>query len=261
MDTKFRAGLPGHVDVDPRAGSRSPERAKGAGRLVTRRPRGGDEVSGFEPHHVEALQKHLARELDTDPAATPSTQATRLVGYNNHKYKAAHLVTIDYSRTDRLYTPTEFPPVQVAPGDRTCDGTRSLPPTQASAGSYEGRRRLDLVERARRCLARVPPAIAGEHGDVHTFRVCCRLARGFALEDDLALAGVDGVELPMSAAMEGAGAPSKIAAGQAIWPRAICRIAIRGKVVMEKEKSRAKRLQPRRSRQVRGKANSVSTSH
>jgi hypothetical protein len=27
----------------------------------------------------------------------------------------------------------------------------------------------------------LPPAIAGQHGDVHTFRVCCRLARGFAL--------------------------------------------------------------------------------
>src|SRR5262249_24232352 len=43
------------------------------------------------------------------------------------------------------------------------------------------------VERARRYLARVPPAIAGEHGDVHTFRVCCRLVRGFALDDRDAL--------------------------------------------------------------------------
>jgi hypothetical protein len=33
----------------------------------------------------------------------------------------------------------------------------------------------------------VPPAIAGQHGDVHTFRVCCRLVRGFALNDDQAL--------------------------------------------------------------------------
>ena len=43
------------------------------------------------------------------------------------------------------------------------------------------------VERARRYLFRVPPAVAGEHGDVHTFRVCCRLVRGFALSDDEAL--------------------------------------------------------------------------
>jgi hypothetical protein len=46
---------------------------------------------------------------------------------------------------------------------------------------------LEAIERARRYLARVPPAIAGEHGDVHTFRVCCRLVRGFALDDDAAL--------------------------------------------------------------------------
>jgi hypothetical protein len=140
-------------------------------------------VSGFEPHDVEALQKQLARELETDPTATPSTQATRLVGYNNHKYTAAHLVTIDYGRTDCLYTPTEFPPVSVI----TCDATTPVPSTRARRGSYEGLRRLDLVERATRYLARVPPAIAGEHGDVHTFRVCCRLVRGFALDDEEAL--------------------------------------------------------------------------
>jgi hypothetical protein len=36
-------------------------------------------------------------------------------------------------------------------------------------------------------MASVPPAISGQHGDVHTFRVCCRLTRGFALDDDQAL--------------------------------------------------------------------------
>ena len=44
------------------------------------------------------------------------------------------------------------------------------------------------LERARRYLAALPPAIAGGHGDLHTFRVCCRLVRGFALDDDEALA-------------------------------------------------------------------------
>ena len=34
----------------------------------------------------------------------------------------------------------------------------------------------------------VEPAIAGQHGDLHTFRVCCRIVRGFALSDDDALA-------------------------------------------------------------------------
>ena len=141
-------------------------------------------VIGFEPDYVEALQQQLARELDTDPAATPVSQATRLVGYYNHKYTAAHLVTIDYGRTEHLYSPTAFPRVPVI----ASDGTPPVPSTRAPVGSYESPRRLDPVERARRYLVRVPPAIAGGHGDVHTFRVCCRLVRGFALEDDLALA-------------------------------------------------------------------------
>jgi hypothetical protein len=47
---------------------------------------------------------------------------------------------------------------------------------------------LDVVERARRYVARIEPAIAGQHGDLHTFRVCCRIVRGFALSDEEALA-------------------------------------------------------------------------
>lgn len=37
--------------------------------------------------------------------------------------------------------------------------------------------------RAQRYLAVLPAAIVGQHGDLHTFRVCCRLVRGFALSD------------------------------------------------------------------------------
>ena len=40
-------------------------------------------VSEFGPELVEALQKQLAGELDTDPAATPATQTTRLAGFLN----------------------------------------------------------------------------------------------------------------------------------------------------------------------------------
>jgi hypothetical protein len=46
---------------------------------------------------------------------------------------------------------------------------------------------LDVVERARRYLARIEPAIAGQHGDLHTFRVCCRIVRGFGLNPQEAL--------------------------------------------------------------------------
>jgi hypothetical protein len=46
----------------------------------------------------------------------------------------------------------------------------------------------DRVVRARRYLGALPPAISGQHGDLHTFRVCCRMVRGFALSDTEALA-------------------------------------------------------------------------
>jgi hypothetical protein len=136
-------------------------------------------VTGFGPDQVEVLQKSLARELDTDPAATPATQTTRIPGFFNHKpqYVSPHLITVDYRSTERVWLPADFPAVE-APET----------PMRAPVPSPRCGSSVDAVERARRYLGRVPPAIAGEHGDVHTFRVCCRLVRGFALEDDLALA-------------------------------------------------------------------------
>jgi hypothetical protein len=133
-------------------------------------------VTGFGPTHVEALQKQLARELGTDPAATPVTQATRLAGFLNCKYSPATLVTIDYHLTDRAFMSTDFPPVEVP----VRMPTTPLRPVRAGMSH-------NAVDRARRYLERVPPAIAGQHGDLHTFRVCCRLVRGFALDDEEAL--------------------------------------------------------------------------
>ena len=33
----------------------------------------------------------------------------------------------------------------------------------------------------------VEPAVSGHHGDLRTFRVCCRVVRGFDLSDDEAM--------------------------------------------------------------------------
>jgi hypothetical protein len=137
-------------------------------------------VTGFSATHVEALQKQLARELETDPAATPVTQATRLPGFFNCKYSPPSLVTITYDSTACLFTPADFPRVQVSAAAATA---LPQPATQL-------RPSVATVERARRYLAHVPPAIAGAHGDVHTFRICCRLVRGFALDDSDALAAL-----------------------------------------------------------------------
>ena len=133
-------------------------------------------VRDFDCDSVERLQKQLARELQTDPAATPVTQNTRLPGFFNHKRAQPHLVTIDYRNVDVRYGPEDFPPVKEADA------------WPQSVGSHESRNfDLPAIERAKRYLASVPPAIAGQHGDVHTFRVCCRLTRGFALDDEQAL--------------------------------------------------------------------------
>jgi len=133
-------------------------------------------VSDFSATQVEALQKQLARELETDPAATSVTQATRLAGFLNCKYSPPSLVTIDYHSTGHVFRPADFPPVEVSVKGPT------TAPRPVRAGMSRS-----AVERARRYLGRVPPAIAGQHGDLHTFRVCCRLVRGFALDDDEAL--------------------------------------------------------------------------
>jgi hypothetical protein len=133
-------------------------------------------VRGFDHDSVECLQKQLASELQTDPAATPVTQNTRLPGFFNHKRAQPHLVTIEYRNVDVRYRPDDFPPL-------------SAKTSRPQSNEPRAPRGFDLpiIERAKRYLASVPPAIAGQHGDVHTFRVCCRLTRGFALDDEEAL--------------------------------------------------------------------------
>lgn len=132
-------------------------------------------VTGFAPGAVELLQKQLARELRTDPAATPVTQNTRLPGFFNHKRAHPHLVTIEYRNVDVHYRPEDFPPVMEAPT------------WQQSIRPFRSPLDVPTLDRAKRYLASVPPAVAGQHGDVHTFRICCRLVRGFALNDHQAL--------------------------------------------------------------------------
>jgi hypothetical protein len=129
-------------------------------------------VTGFTRANVEALQKHLARELGADPAATACSQTTRLAGFLNHKYHPAPVVRIHYRDVGRVYTPHDFPrPVAVV--------------TTAMRPMADGSQRIETVvlERARRYLAALPPAVTGQRGDLWTFRVCCRLVRGFALSD------------------------------------------------------------------------------
>lgn len=126
---------------------------------------------------VERLQKYLAIRLGTDVAATACSQTTRLPGYRNRKYEPSPLVTIAYHDAARRLTPDRFP-VAPVPSATVC------PPVYASHRAPA----TDHVDRARHYLARVEPAVIGQHGDLHTFRVCCRIVRGFGLTDAEAFA-------------------------------------------------------------------------
>ena len=134
-------------------------------------------VTGFDKPHIEGVQKELAQRFGTDKAATSCAQLTRLPGFFNHKYRPAPVVTARYATRPVRLSPATFPP---APGRRVLPMSESRPASlvPASPGAQE---------RARRYLAAIPAAVAGQHGDEATFRVCCRLVRGFALNDEEAL--------------------------------------------------------------------------
>ena len=126
-------------------------------------------VSGFDPDAVERLQKQLARELQTDPAATPVTQNTRLPGFFNHKRAQPHLVTIEYRNVDVCYRPEDFPAGQgsATPGlnrlvrtksrnfDLPADRTSEAVPGVGAAGNCRSARRCPDVSRLLPAHARI----------------------------------------------------------------------------------------------------------
>ncbi len=130
---------------------------------------------GFTHLAVEHLQRHLADELGGDLAATPCTQTTRIPGFLNHKYAPATSVPVTYTDVRRVYAPVDFPLSSGIPERRPALST-------GITGTS-----VDVVTRARRYLAALPPAVAGQHGDLATFQACCRVARGFLLNDEDAL--------------------------------------------------------------------------
>jgi RepB DNA-primase from phage plasmid len=132
-------------------------------------------VRDFTVTDAERLQRHLARECGTDQAATSAAQLTRLPGFPNYKYAPPHVVRLESCDLRRISTRHDFPAADVAIPSRW---------RPAKGGAVE---RLGS-QRARAYLSRVPPARIGQHGDLHTFQTCCRIVRGFALDDDQALA-------------------------------------------------------------------------
>jgi len=133
-------------------------------------------VTGFTTALAENIQKGLAQELGTDAAATSCAQMTRMPGFINYKHRP-YLARMEYRMWKLVLTPDDFPHQSIV-----------APQVEApSAPTLAGTARMDPIDRARRFMARTPAAIAGQHGDLLTFRICCRLVRGFALSDDEAV--------------------------------------------------------------------------
>ena len=133
-------------------------------------------VRGFDAGAVETMQKRLARELRSDTAATSCAQTTRLPGFANHKRLTPSPVTIEYLRPSAVFGADDFP------------RTRSAVPADNTSGRVSSALISPIVRLAPSafCLA-VEPAVAGQHGDLRTFRICCRVVRGFELSDHEAM--------------------------------------------------------------------------
>jgi hypothetical protein len=108
--------------------------------------------------------------------SSSATSTTRLRPSGNHKYRPGPIVTVEYEAIDRPFRPRDFPAAQQSNVARSSTVPEPLTGRPTAA-----------LDRARRYVAAIPPAVAGNAGDAATFRVCCRLARGFALEDSDAL--------------------------------------------------------------------------
>lgn len=69
-------------------------------------------------------------------------------------------------------------------------GVNAKPSPQPNVLHFQGS--TDLDKRIQRYLDSTPPAIEGAGGDAHTFRVACKLVRGFALSEDQAMGHMEG---------------------------------------------------------------------
>ena len=133
-------------------------------------------VTGFGAEQVERLQKVLARELGTDPAATPVTQTSRLVGY-------AESQSIRPPTSSRSITLTRTG--VYADGlsvSRIC-GTKRRDFRQAADASAGGARQDERasIPGAGATLSRACRRLSPASTATCTRFVCCRLVRGFAL--------------------------------------------------------------------------------
>lgn len=109
----------------------------------------------------------------------------------DYKGNGKHYVLVPPSVTRGPYSwlvkPTECPLAEPPAWlIRHIVATKQRPP-RAEAVDLSSYRGVDRVERARRYARHVDPAVSGQSGHDHTYRVACTVARGFALSEPEAI--------------------------------------------------------------------------
>ena len=144
-----------------------------------------DPAAGLE--HFTETQKRMAWRLNTDPKICNPARVMRMPGTTHWKDDLPKPVacTVFDADTAFLYedlvdafelADVKDPRVPTAPTPPP-----PAPPPHPDAGHYDGP--ITPVERARRYLATVDPAVQGAHGDDATFRAACLLVNDFALSE------------------------------------------------------------------------------
>lgn len=122
-----------------------------------------------------AWLRRLAQALDADPKCAEVARVLRLPLTTNFKYRPARPVSIVSWAPDAV---ADLPaldawlPALVEPVRPPWPSAPTTPTTADTAS---------VIDRVRAYLDKTPPAIEGQHGDEHTFKVCCRITRGFGL--------------------------------------------------------------------------------
>lgn len=131
----------------------------------------GEPLDEFTP-----AQETLATHFGTDQAVKDLARVMRVPGFLHMKDpESPFLVRLVQARPER-YPVAQVTSAYPAPAQSATEGSPGAPTPDVP--------RTERLERARKYVAKVPPAVEGEGGDRKTFAICAKLARGFDLTDD-----------------------------------------------------------------------------
>lgn len=121
---------------------------------------------------AKRLLEALARALRGDPISAEPAHVLRVPGTLNHKYDPARPVVLELVDPARRYTLDDFDWLPM-PEDRP----EPVPVVAVVAD------RERILRRAAAYLAKISPAVEGQHGDDQTYRAACVLVNDFTLAD------------------------------------------------------------------------------